>query len=44
MIEGLSSTEALLRSQLYGVNSVLVEIKPIWKLIFEEVNNFEVLN
>ncbi|CAG2100663.1 unnamed protein product [Medioppia subpectinata] len=31
MIEGLTSNEAILRSQLY------VQIKPIWKLIVEEI-------
>lgn len=39
MIEGLTTEEATLRSQLYGKNSVMVEIKPIWKLIVEEVEN-----
>ena len=37
MIEGLTADEATLRSQLYGLNSVMIEIKPIWKLIVEEV-------
>ena len=38
MSEGLSNPEANLKINLYGINSVNVEIKPIWKLIIEEVN------
>ncbi|XP_022255273.1 probable cation-transporting ATPase 13A3 isoform X2 [Limulus polyphemus] len=39
LARGLSSTEALLRLQLYGKNSILVEVKPIFKLIFQEIGS-----
>ncbi|XP_054161335.1 probable cation-transporting ATPase 13A5 [Oppia nitens] len=38
MIEGLNTNEVFLRTQLYGLNSILVEIKPIFKLIIEEIS------
>lgn len=39
LANGLNSTEALLRLHLYGKNSILVEVKSIPKLIFQEIGS-----
>lgn len=37
MAEGLNNVDALYRLQLFGENSILVEVKPIYKLILNEI-------
>lgn len=38
---GFASQEAEVNYKLYGVNSIIVDVKPIWRLVFEEVSKFQ---
>lgn len=35
--EGLSETEVDHRQSLFGINSIQIDVKPIWKLVIDEV-------
>ncbi|GIY29215.1 probable cation-transporting ATPase 13A3 [Caerostris extrusa] len=37
LLDGLHTTEAILRLQHYGENSIFIEVQPIYRLVFNEV-------